>query len=64
MYLFFKKDKEKFPTRNTKLVLVDPEHGCEVPKNAKQIRGNIAFVKRGLVFYTIKQMLLDKCNLF
>lgn len=45
--LLFVKDKEKFPAKQTKLVLVDPQHGCEMPKNAKQLQGNVAFVKRG-----------------
>jgi len=30
-----------------KLVLVDPEYGCEKLKNARQVNGNVAFVKRG-----------------
>lgn len=48
MYII--QNEVQFPTKKTKLVLVDPEHGCETPRNSNQIKGNVAFVKRGFVF--------------
>jgi len=47
LLFFFVKDNYNFQSKKTKLVLVDPAHGCDVPKNADQLRGNVAFVKRG-----------------
>jgi len=41
------KNKNNFPIKNLKLVLVDPEYGCEKLKNGEQVKGNVAFVKRG-----------------
>lgn len=62
-YNFFQfcyiKDKHKFPAKKTKLVLVDPHYGCDKPKNAYQLKGNVAFVKRGFVFI----LYIDKMNL-
>ncbi|CAH1710300.1 PRADC1-like protein [Aphis gossypii] len=52
-------DKEKFPAKQTKLVLVDPQHGCEMPKNAKQLQGNVAFVKRGFCSFLKKTVISE-----
>ncbi|XP_022183071.1 PRADC1-like protein [Myzus persicae] len=52
-------DREKFPAKNTKLVLVDPHHGCEIPKNAKQLEGNVAFVKRGVCSFLKKTVISE-----
>ncbi|VVC42251.1 PA domain [Cinara cedri] len=53
-------DKENFPVTKTKLVLVDPSHGCEKPKNANQLKGNIAFVKRGECSFLQKTVISEK----
>ncbi|XP_025416685.1 PRADC1-like protein isoform X2 [Sipha flava] len=52
-------DKERFPSKKTKLVLVDPTHGCEMPTNAKQLKGNVAFVKRGRCSFLKKTIISE-----
>lgn len=46
------------------MVLVDPQHGCEIPKNVKQIKGNVAFVKRGFVFFILYTIYLLTKHVF
>ncbi|XP_050433720.1 PRADC1-like protein [Adelges cooleyi] len=54
--------KEKFPPKKSKLILVDPDHGCDTPKNARNIRGNVAFVKRGECSFLKKTIVMETCG--
>jgi len=61
MYSFVK-DRKQFPPKKTKLVLVDPHYGCEMPTNIMQIKGNVAFVKRGFVFNIYYILIKPNCK--
>jgi len=52
-------DRKQFPPKKTKLVLVDPHYGCEMPTNKMQIKGNVAFVKRGQCSFLKKTVISE-----
>ncbi|XP_050544631.1 PRADC1-like protein isoform X2 [Daktulosphaira vitifoliae] len=54
--------KENFPPENNKLILPDPIYGCHKPKNARAIKGKVAFVKRGDCSFLKKTLVMESCG--